>query len=342
MKHRYTIKDIAKDLNISVSTVSRALRGIYGINKETESKIKEYSKKVGYTPNLMARGLKIGGANNIGVIIPTLDHNFFASVISGIEEIAYKRGYNVILSSSNESYEKEMFCVESMISSNIRGIIISISKNTEDVSHLKTLQSFDVPIVMFDRVNSSIVCDKVIVDDYHGAYMATQHLINIGREKIAIFHSNPKMLISVNRINGFLDCMNKNHKKVDESLKVESDTEYCNTMENAYKSFEELVKQNNIPDAVFCCNDLMAAGVLQAAKDNKIRVPTDLAVCGFGNGIISQIAYPNITTVFQKGPEMGMKSAELLLNRIELKTQEPSKTHVLKTELILRGSTIIN
>ncbi|RUT79660.1 LacI family DNA-binding transcriptional regulator [Ancylomarina longa] len=330
-----TIKDIAKELGISASTVSRALKDHPDISSKTKVAVNELAKKWNYRPNAVALSLRHSKSNIIGVIIPEIVHHFFSSVISGIEEIAYKAGYNVMMFQSNESYEREIANVQALLSSRVDGVLVSMSKETKDFSHFKELRDNGIPIVFFDRICNELSSDNVIVDDFAGAFAAVDHLINIGCKRIAHLSAPQHMLLGQNRQKGYRQALIKHKIAIDEDLIIK-----CDNYEEAMLKTPELLKLSSPPDAIFAVNELTAAGALLAVKKVGFRVPEDISIVGFTDGLVSRVTDPNLTTLEQHGFEVGLKATELLVDRIKdgEMDYEPV-TRVVKTNLIVRGST---
>ena len=329
-----TIKDIAKELGISPSTVSRALKDHPDISEKTKNAVRELAQKLNYKPNAIALSLRQSKSNIIGVIVPQIVHHFFSSVISGIEHLASKNGYNVLICQSDESYEKEVKNTQTLISSRVDGIIISRTKMTVDFEHFKNIEKSNIPMVFFDRTCPALKTDEVIIDDFKAAFNAVEHLINTGCKKIAHYKGPKTLMISKKRLEGFLAALKKHKLPVYEDLIIKADT-----FKKAQKVTQKLIKKGNIPDAVFAVNDMTAIGAINSFKKHGIKIPEDVSVTGFTNGLISTISDPTLTTVEQHGFDMGDKAGELLLNRINSKKDYPPIKEILPTKLIIRGST---
>jgi len=333
-----TIKDIAKELGISVSTVSRALKDYPGISDETKRKVKEVAEKMNYRPNAIALSLRKSRSFTIGVIIPEVVHFFFSTVISGIEEVANSRGYNVILSQSNEKIEREKSSINTMLSNQIDGFMISFSKETEDFDHFSKLLDQNYPIVFFDRVPNIPNAINVMVDDYQGAYDATTHLIGQGYDQI-IHLAGPKNLrICLERERGYREALKDNDIPINEAFVVEC---FLGTPEESKKIIQELLKNSaQIPNAIFANNDIVAVGAMMACKEAGLKIPEEIGIVGFSNWQICSMLEPTLTSVSQPGFQIGTKATEILLDMIEKKI-EPNEINspiVLKTELIPRKS----
>jgi len=330
-----TIKDIAKELGISASTVSRALKDHPDISSKTKEAVNKLAKEWHYKPNAVALSLRHSKTNIIGVIIPEIVHHFFSSVISGIEEIANKAGYNVMMFQSNESFEREIANVQALLSSRVDGVLVSMSKETKDFSHFKELRDNGIPIVFFDRVCNELSSDNVIVDDFAGAFAAVEHLINIGCKRIAHLSAPQHMLLGQNRLKGYRQALLKHKMPIDEDLIIK-----CDSYEESIELTPELLKLSTPPDAIFAVNELTAAGALTAVKKVGFRVPEDISIVGFTDGLVSRTTDPNLTTLEQHGYEVGLKASELLVGRIKEGDMDYEPvTKVVKTNLIVRGST---
>nr|WP_319510985.1 LacI family DNA-binding transcriptional regulator [uncultured Draconibacterium sp.] len=332
-----TIKDLARELNISASTVSRALKDHPDISKETKRAVQELAQKLNYQPNAVALSLKQRRSNTIGVIIPEIVHYFFSSVISGIEDVAYDAGFNVIICQSNERYEREVANAKTLLSSRVDGVLVSISKETTDYKHLFNFHHNEVPMVFYDRVAPGITADQVIIDDFDAAYKATRHLIDSGRTKIAHLGGPMALLIGQRRKDGYLKALNEAGIPEDEDLILEADS-----FEKARMAIMKLINQKKKFDGVFATNDLTAIGAMQTIKKKGYKIPDEIAIVGFSDGRFSGITDPTLTSVDQHGYEMGTIATQMLLKRITSEDDEyPAETKVLNANLIVRGSSII-
>lgn len=330
-----TIKDIAKELGISASTVSRALKDHPDISYKTKEAVNELAKKWHYKPNAVALSLRNSKTNIIGVIIPEIVHHFFSSVISGIEEIASNAGYNVMIFQSNESYEREIANVQALLASRVDGVLVSMSKETKNYEHFRELRDNGIPIVFFDRVCNDLASDNVIVDDFAGAFAAVEHLIKIGCKRIAHLSAPQHLLLAQNRQKGYRQAMLKHKVPLDESLIIK-----CDSFDEALLKTPDLLNLPEPPDAIFAVNELTAAGAMLIVKKFGLRVPEDISIVGFTDGLVSRVTDPSLTTLEQHGLDIGLKAAEILVKRISSgeMNYEPV-TKVVKTNLIVRGST---
>ena len=332
-----TIKDLARELKISASTVSRALKNHPDISEETKRAVHELAEKLNYQPNAGALSLKQRRSNTIGVIIPEIVHYFFSSVISGIEDVAYDAGFNVIICQSNERYEREVANARTLLASRVDGVLISISKHTFDFQHLMNLQKNNVPMVFYDRIVPGLRADQVIIDDFDASYRVTRHLIDTGRKRIAHFTGPQNLLIGQHRKDGYLKALKEAGIEIESGLIIEADT-----FEKARLAVMRLINEKRNFDGIFAVNDLTAIGAMQTLQKRGIKIPDDVAVVGFSDGRFSGITDPNLTSVDQHGYEMGSIATELLLKRIlaEDKTY-PFETKVLNANLIIRGSSLV-
>lgn len=310
--HQITIKDIAKTLGISVSTVSRALKDHPDISEETKRQVQQLASSVNYRPNALALGLRKSKTNTIGIVIPEIVHHFFSSVISGIDNVAYATGYNTMICQTNENVEREKSNIQAMIDSRIDGFLISISKDTTDFSHLKRLQDDGYPVVFFDRVCEDMPSHRVITDDFEGARIATRHLVSVGCRRIVHLTSAPSLVISRQRRSGYLMALRESGIEVDESLIFQADSR-----ESVYAQVEKLVSMAPHIDGIFAINDTTAIAAIQVLQQNGFRVPEDIAVIGFGDGPMSEIVSPTLSTVEQKGYEIGAEAMRMLTRQIE-------------------------
>lgn len=333
-----TIKDIARELNIATSTVSRALKNYHGISDDTKKKVKDLAEKLNYRPNAVALSLRKSKSFTIGVIIPEVVHFFFSTVISGIEEIAFANGYNVILCQTNEKLKRELSSIDTMLNNQIEGLLISFSKETENFDHFSKLIEQNFPVVFFDRIPNIENTVNVRVNDFQGAYDATAHLIQQGYRNI-IHLAGPKTLpISTKRMEGYLQALD-DHSIVQNLEWVIPCPK--GTREESYLITKTLFESNqNRPNGIFASNDIAAAGAMMAIKELGLRIPEEVGIVGFSNWQFSSMIDPPLSSVAQPGFEMGQKAAALLLEMIERKKDDiwEAKAVILETELIIRKS----
>jgi LacI family transcriptional regulator len=339
MKRKVTLKQIAKELDVSISTVSKSLRNSLEISEDTRQKVQAFAKLYNYKPNNIALSLKNKKTKTICIIIPEIIHHFFATVISGVEHVANENGYNVLICLSDESFDKEVINMEMLANGSIDGFIISLSKETQqkrDFHHVLEVINQGMPVVMFDRVTNDILCDKVIIDDNFAAYSATRFLIEKGFKNIALITTVDYVSVGKLRTDGFIKALKTNDLKVNEDLilKIED-------IDNSESLIEVLIQNNEI-DAIFAVNELFAVTAIKAINKLGKKVPEDISVIGFTDGIISKYSSPAITTIGQNGVKMGEKAAKMLLERLENEEEEYDehyKTEVIETELVIREST---
>ena len=329
-----TIKDIAKALNLSTSTVSRALRGSYEINPETKKVVLEYAERMNYHPNPIALSLKENRSRAIGVVVPEIDNNFFSQAINGIEAIAYSRGYHVVIFQSNESYEREVINIQHLIGRKVDGVLISLSGQTIDVTHLLEIQKKGMPLVLFDRVSDKIEVNKVVADNFEGAFRATEYLILSGKKRIAHITSPSLLSITNERLAGYKAALERYKVPFDENL-----VRYCGfAQEEAQKVIFEIL-DTQAPDAIFTASDRLALDSFAAVKEKGIVIPDEVAFIGFTNLRVAHLFDPPLSTVVQPALEIGKTAAELLLDAIENKQNDmPVKTIKIPTELHIRKS----
>ncbi len=330
-----TIKDIAKELGISPSTVSRALKDHFEISQETKDAVKRVAEELNYQPNSLALSLRYSKSNTIGVIVPEIVHFFFSTVISGIEDIAQSKGYNVIITQSNESLEREAVNLQTLFNNRVDGVLISLSKETEEYSHIEALMQKGLPVVFFDRVANDLKCSKVTVDDFLGGYQATKHLIKQGYKKIAHLAGPTNLDITFQRLEGYKKAHEEEGIEVDESLIVFDMISNDSDTQNAVY---ELLKEKN-PDSLFAFTDMAALAAIKAANKYGKSVPVDFGVVGFSNWQFTGFTSPSISTVEQPGFEMGQHATELLIKEIESDAEAVLEESIkLPTSLIPRES----
>jgi len=340
MKRKVTLKQIAKELDVSISTVSKSLRDSSEISEDTRLKVQAFAKLYNYKPNLIALSLKNKKTKTIGIIIPEIVHHFFATVISGIEHVANERGYNVIVCLSDESFDKEVINMEMLANGSIDGFIMSLSKETQqrkDFHHISEVINQGMPVVMFDRVTNDVLCDKVIIDDNLAAYQAVESLINNGFKKIGLITTVDYVSVGKLRTEGYVKALLSNGIPINNDFIVKIED-----IDNCSNQIEELLTKNDL-DSVFAVNELFAVTAIKTAKRLQMKVPEDVAIIGFTDGIISNYSSPSITTVSQNGIKMGNKAAQMLIERLESEDEENEQyiTEVIETHLVQRELTPI-
>ena len=332
-----TMKDIARDLGVSIATVSRALKDSPRISEEKREQIKQYARDHNFYPNVLAEQLRKSRIQPkiIGVIIPQFTHFYFSSILSGIEEEATVRGYRIMVAQSNERYEREVSICQSFFENKVCGIIVSQAKDTIKYDHFQRLIDMGIPLVFYDRICTGVEASRVVVDDYMGAYTAVSHLIDTGCRRIAYYGTKLTMEIGKNRYNGYRDALLKN------GLTPSPDwVKECDNRADAEAFTPNLLQQEEVPDAFFAVNDDTAIGILYTAKRMGFRVPEDISICGFTNGNRAIACDPMLTTVEQRGVTVGEEAANILINEVEGSVPNGKvERRVVRTRLIIRGTT---
>lgn len=337
MKAKATLKQIAHEFGVSISTVSKALSDSPEISEATKIKIQEYAALQNYKPNSIAKNLKNQRTNTIGVIIPNILNPFFAKVFSGIEKEALAKGYNVITGISNESLNKEQQVMDMLNNGTIDGFIVAIAEETQSLKeykHFKDIMNSGTPIVMFDRVADGINCDKVVVDDFDSAYDATSHLIKLGSKKIALLSTIQNLSVGKLRLEGYKKALTDSNVPIDENLII---------LETSIEDFDVKLQQlisSKKMDAIFALDEHSSTMSMRMALKKGIKIPEELNIIGFADGVWSRRLTPSLSTVSQHAPEIGAKAAELLIHKLNSKDEfyQP-QTVVIKTELRRREST---
>lgn len=338
MKPKLTLKQIAKELDVSISTVSKALKDSSEIGEDTKEKIKAFAKLYNYKPNNIALSLKNRKTKTIGIIIPEIVHHFFTTVISGVEKVANELGYNVLVCLSDNSFDKEVLNMEMLANGSTDGFIMSLAKETMqkgDYHHLQETINQGMPLVLFDRVVDNIACDKVIIDDVNGAKKAVNHLIDIGCKKIALITTVDYVSVGKLRTHGYQQALYEAGLPIDESmiLKIEE-------MEDSEREIDNFLKEKNV-DGVFAVNEHFAISAIKTLQENNRKIPEDVSVIGFTDGELSKRFIPSLTTVSQHGERMGEEAARILIDKLERSVSEEDtyKTIIVETGLVRRNST---
>ena len=333
-----TMKDIARELNVSVATVSRALKNSPRISRQQRERIQAYANEHNFSPNLIAESLRnsrVRPMKIIGVIVPELTHFYFSSVLAGIEGAAEKQDYRIMVAQSNEQHEREVSICKSFFENKVCGIIVSQAKDTTRYAHFQHLIDRGVPLVFYDRVCTGVNASRVVVDDYAGAYAAVSHLVETGCRRVACFNASMKLEISKNRYNGYCDALLKHGIKVDPSLVFQ-----CDNRSDAERIAPEVLDRDDRPDAFFAVNDDTAIGILYSAKRKGFRIPEDISVCGFTNGQRAVACDPALTTVDQHGFKVGEAAAEILMRHVEGHIEKGKvERRLVRTRLVVRDST---
>ncbi|MFD2726591.1 LacI family DNA-binding transcriptional regulator [Hyunsoonleella rubra] len=336
-----TLRDIAEQLNISVTTVSKALKDYPDVSKKTKLQVKALAETLNYKPNAFAVNLRTKESKTIGLIIPVIVHHFFSNVIKGIVSQAEKKGYLVIILQSDESYELEKKQIELLLSQRVDGIIISLANGTAKYDHLNTVMAQEKPLVMFDKIAKILQCSKVIIDDRKAAYTATQHLIDIGCKRIAHFRGALLPQNSIDRFLGYKKALLDNGLPYDPSLVYICE---CGDMsfEEGKKNAKQLLEDHNDVDGIFINTDLVAIGAMTTFQEMGVKIPEDINIVGFSNWFMSSVISPSLTTINQPGFEMGKVAFKQLFKEIKARKKDKPfepKTVVLETDLIIRAST---
>ncbi|WP_296700330.1 LacI family DNA-binding transcriptional regulator [Algoriphagus sp.] len=334
-KEKATIHDIAEKLNVTASTVSRALNDNPRISEATKKKVLKVAKQLNYQPNHIASALRSGKSRLIGVIVPTANRNFFSSVIRGIEEIATNLNYRIVISQSYDEFEKEVQNVEALLNAQVDGVIASIGKTTENIEHFEKIMKKGIPLVLFDRVSNDLEVSQVVIDDFLGAYQTVDHLIKNGAKRIIHFSSSQRINIYKERKRGYEEALKDNGIEVDPALILYSNMQ----LEDGRKLIEDLLKKDVKFDAVFSASDYAIMGAMQVLKEHGYKIPQQIKLAGFGNEPFTSFTEPTITTVDQKSIPMGKITAETFFELLNDKKTDPmAKKTILKPELIIRGS----
>ena len=329
--------DLARELNVSMTTISRALSDHFSIGPAMKQKVLKLAKKYNYQPNHLASALRKGKSKLLGVVVPYIEGRFFPSVVHGIETAASKAGYNVIICQSNEDVAQERRSLDSLLSAQVAGVLVSLSRTTRDYQHFDQLRSRGVPLVYFDRVMEGDDVNAVVLDDREGGYLVTRHLLAQGCRRVAHLAGPQHLNIYKNRRQGYFDALRAAGLPEDERLVIYTDM----LQEQGAAGLRQLLALPNPPDAVFAAGDFSALGAMQEARRQGLRVPEDVAIAGFSNESFTLVAEPNITTVDQRCEEMGQAAVRLLLEAIDSKGVAFAPRQVsLRPELLVRGSSL--
>lgn len=330
-----TLKDLAAECGVSVSTVSRALQGHTSISEATIHRIQTLAAQRGYVPNGVARGLRHKNTRTIGVLVPEIRHDFFSSAIDGIEEMAFGKGYTVHIAKSDEEYQREVMNTLSFSANRVAGVIASVSQNTKDGEHFQRLIDAGIPVVLFDRILENLNVHKVIIDDYSAAFRAVTHLIKSGYRRIAHLAGPDHLNIARERLRGYSQALLAAHMPVESAL-----VQTCElSEEGGMAGMQNLLSLSNPPDAVFAVNDPVAVGAHMQIRAAGLRMPDDVGLMGFSNNPITQLIDPPLTTTDQHGYELGRKAAKILLSLIKQGANaDKPETHIVPSTFIERAS----
>ncbi|GGF10374.1 LacI family DNA-binding transcriptional regulator [Hymenobacter cavernae] len=337
MAKKASITDIAKQLGLSVSTISRALNGHDDISEATKARVWELAKELNYQPNHLAAALRKGRSNMLGLIVPHINGYFFPSVMDGIEAVASKAGFNVMMCQSNEDVRREKKNIEALLNAQVEGILVSMSRTTHEFQHFEKVQQQGIPLVFFDRMPDLANVNAVILDDYQGAYQAVKHLVEQGCTRIAHFAGPQHMNTTRNRHLGYMDALRAHGLSVDEQLVYWLPNSSHASGEAGMK---ELLKLPERPDAIFSSYDFPAAGAMMVLHEHNIRVPEDMAVAGFSNEPFTALTQPRLTSVDQRGEQMGESAVQLFLQMRKRTENFPAQRIVLKPKLLIRDSSL--
>ena len=332
---KITIKDIANVLNISAAAVSKALHDDSRISAKTKAAVKKVAKELNYQPNHLASALRKGKSNLVGVIVPRTNSHFFSSVIQNIEEVLNKEGYNIIITQSNESFKKECRNIDTLLFTQVDGIIASMANETIDLDYYEKIKSKGIPLILFDRGENDLNVDYIGINDYESSHMIVEHLIEQGCKRIAHIGGYRRTRIFNNRIRGYVDAIKKHNFSLDESLLIESSL----TIEDGRDKMTQLLALKNRPDAVYVAGDYAALGALQILKENNIDIPNEIALIGFGNEPFTSMVTPSISSINQHSTEIGKQAALTFLERVKNpNTKQTLNKVILDAELIVRDS----
>jgi LacI family transcriptional regulator len=332
-----TIYDLARKLNISSATVSRALKDDPVVSKKTKKKIAELAEEMGYRSNNFARNLRTQRTNTIGVIVPRLNSYFMSTVIAGMESIANSEGYNLIISQSSESAQKEMASAKTMFNNRVDGLLVSLAYDTDSIGHFEAFIKKKIPLIFFDRVDDHDLCTSVLINNRKAAYEATSHLISQGRKRIVYITATPKRNVYVDRLQGYKDALADHHIDFRKDYVLISNL----SQESGVEAAAVIRQMKPLPDAVFVANDNCAVGCMVALKQAGIRIPRDIAFAGFNNDPVSTVVEPNLTTINYPGYEMGQVAARNLINHLSgASSIHSTNTIILRSELVIRESSV--
>lgn len=334
---KITIHDIANKLSIAASTVSRALNDHPKISDSTKKLVYLTAKELNYQPNNLAAALRHGKSNIVGVIVPRVDRDFFSSIIRGIEDVVNKAGYNVIICQSKDSLEKEKSNLKALLEAQVDAILVSYAKETTDFHHFHEIIKKGIPLILFDRQDESIDAAAVVIDDYLGAYKATEHLILQGAKRITHFSGPKNVSIYRERRRGYEEALRRYNIEVDEKLIIDSNLK----LEDGRQHGLDIVRWTELPDAIFSSSDYSAMGAMEVLKEHRIKVPEEVAIVGFSNEPFTSFVEPALTTVEQHSRKMGEFAAQLFLDQMQGKDVSITRRKtVLVPELIIRASSL--
>ncbi|MDP5062270.1 MAG: LacI family transcriptional regulator [Maribacter sp.] len=334
-KKRTTLKDIANVLGISAAAVSKALNDDARISVKTKKAVKQVAKELNYQPNHLASALRKGKSKLVGVIVPRTNSHFFSSVVESMEGVLNKAGYNIIITQSNESFQKECNNIDTLLYLQVDGIIASMANETVDLSYYEKIKSNGIPLILFDRGENDLNVDYVGINDYDSSHIIVEHLIAQGCKRIAHIGGYRRTRIYNNRIRGYIDAIKKHDLPHDDELLIESSL----TLEDGRQQIEKLLLLKNRPDAIYVASDYAALGALQVLKEKNIKVPEEIKLVGFGNEPFTSLVTPSITSVSQHSKQIGKLAAETFLSYVDKDVVKQSLNKIiLDSELIIRDS----
>jgi LacI family transcriptional regulator len=337
MSKEVTIYDIARKLDISIATVSRALQDDPVVSKKTKKKIADLAEEMGYRSNHFARNLRNSKTNTIGVIVPRLNSYFMSTVIAGIESVANKEGYNLIISQSSESTEKEVASAKTMFNNRVDGLLVSLAYDTRSLEHFEPFFKKNIPLIFFDRVAEHEHCSTILIDNQKAAYEATSHLIGQGCKRIVHITAASEINVYADRLAGYQKALADHHLKFDRKLVIAANL----SQESGTAAAESILQLKARPDGVFVANDNCAVGCMLALKKAGIRIPADIAFAGFNNDPVSTVIEPNLTTINYPGYQMGEVAASNLINHLTGSSViRSAHTTFLRSELVVRASSL--
>lgn len=331
-----TIYDIAKALDLSPSTVSRALKGHPHINRETARKIRETADTMGYRRNNFASSLRLRKTNTLGLLVPKLNSYFMSTVIAGIEKVTNENGYGLIISTSQESVKQEIAGVRTLFNSRVDGLMVSLAFDTKDTGHFKLFLDKNIPVIFFDRVSRCPGCMNVVIDNFMAGYEVTSHLMEQGCKRIVHLGGNVLRNVYSERFEGYKKALRSGGVSFDKNLLIIGDLSRQSGLEAAKK----ILKMQPLPDGVFASNDTSAVSIMLHLLKEGIRIPGDICVAGFNNEPVSEVIKPNLTTVDYPAEEIGEIVAGIMINRLKNRQQYGMNKIILNHKLIVRESSL--
>ena len=336
-KNKTTIKDIANVLNISAAAVSKALHNDSRISEKTKKAVRQVAENLNYQPNHLASALRSGKSKLVGVIVPKTNSNFLSATIHNIEEVLNKEGYNIIITQSNESYKKECENIDTLLFTQVDGIIVSMANETVDLQHFEKVKQAGIPLITFDRGENDLNVDYIGIDDYDSSHRIVDHLVEQGCKRIAHIGGFKHTRIYNNRIRGYIDALEKHNLPLEKELLLESNL----STEDGRNKMQELLALDKKPDAVYVAGDYAALGALQVLNEKNIKIPDEIALVGFGDEPFANMVTPKMTSVNQHSYQIGKIAAEKFLEYTKQnQIQQTLQKHILKAELIIRESSL--